>query len=213
MSSSSATHEFVKTNFSLVVPRQVPQSGSRVVVCSVQVFLRVCESELQCRRTLAHCPVCHRRASATSLESRCCVVKCARFERLTNVLKQCVSAGEHHDSDNASVPVCSMTQLKHLASNTREQEDVVASTCWWFPSPKKCRTERDSSHNIGPQTGTSFILYLWRLARTFKTGLSMCPDFCRKHSGKQHPCRHRNKNQGCHNSTVRINTESIFRVT
>ena len=36
---------------------------------------------------------------------------CALFERLTNVLKQCVSAGEHHDSGNASVPVCSMTQL------------------------------------------------------------------------------------------------------
>ena len=27
------------------------------------------------------------------------------------------------------------------------------------------------------------------------------------------PNRHRNKNQGCHNSKVRTNTESIFRVT
>ena len=32
---------------------------------------------------------------------------------------------------------------------------------------------------ISDQTGNSFILYLWR---AFKTGLSMCPDLCRKHS-------------------------------
>ena len=41
----------------------------------------------------------------------------------------------------------------------------------------------------------------------------MCPDLCRKQTGKPHPHCHRNKNQRCHNLTVRINTESFFRVT
>ena len=39
------------------------------------------------------------------------LVCCAQFERFTNVLKQYVSTGKHHDSDKASAPVCSMTQL------------------------------------------------------------------------------------------------------
>ena len=32
------------------------------------------------------------------------------------------------------------------------------------------------------QTGNKFMLYSWRLARTFKTGVSMCRDFCPAHS-------------------------------
>ena len=44
------------------------------------------------------------------------------------------------------------------------------------------KIDETRSHNFGSQTGNSFILCLWRLARTFKTGLPMCPDLCRKHS-------------------------------
>ena len=35
-------------------------------------------------------------------------------------------AGEHHDSDNAFVPVCSMTQLDIWPSIGENKEDVVA---------------------------------------------------------------------------------------
>ena len=65
----------------------------------------------------------------------------------------------------------------HLTFHTREQRGCL----WRDPHAGGFLHHGDAQRN-GPQTGNSFILYLWRLARTFMTGLSMCPDFCRKHS-------------------------------
>ena len=101
-----------------------PQSGTRVVVCLVlgsapsvaRVFLRVCKSKAA--------TLCHHKACAASLESRCFVCY-ARFGRLTNVLKPYVSAGEHDDIDKASAPVCSMT-LDIWPSIRENKEDVVS---------------------------------------------------------------------------------------
>ena len=64
-----------------------------------------------------------------------CFVCCAQFELS---MKECISAGEHHDRDKAPVLFCSVTQLD-LTFNMRERKDVLAwSTCSWFSPPWKC---------------------------------------------------------------------------
>ena len=102
--------------------------GRRPVLLD-RVFLRVCESKAAIPSyarsvafmATAHTAHCHQRACATSLE---CFVHCAWFEGLTNVLKQYVSAGERRGSDNASAPVCSMTQVDIWPSMRENKEDV-----------------------------------------------------------------------------------------
>ena len=108
--------------------------------------------------------------TAMSLGSRCFM--CARFERLTSVSEECIPAGVHHDRDNAPVPSCSGTQLE-IWPSIRDNEGMFGVT-------RPGEAQQDSSHNLGPQASNSFNFYLWILARSFKTGLSMCPGLCRK---------------------------------
>ena len=74
---------------------------------------------------------------------------------------------EHHDRDNASAPVCSVTQLD-IWPSIRENARML----WRDPHAGGFLQHGNAhlSHNLGPKTGNSFILHLWRLARTFKTG-------------------------------------------
>ena len=97
----------------------LPQSGSCVVcsvlglapvVRSIESFSAVYDLLQQSMATAHTTPLCRHRACAMSLEPRRSV-SCARFESLTIVLKDCISAGEHHDRDNAPTPTCSVTQL------------------------------------------------------------------------------------------------------
>ena len=54
------------------------------------------------------------------------MLRVLRTVRTPHERLETVSAGEHHDSDNASAPVCSLTQLDIWPSIRENQEDVVA---------------------------------------------------------------------------------------
>ena len=145
MISSGATYDFVKIIFSLVVPRQVSPIwlkrccllGSCVgALLLLESFFACVKVRLQHRRTLClypimdtahtyHCVITKLAPCHWNLDASCA----ARFERLTNVLKPYVSAGEHHDSDNASDPVCTMAQVDIWPLiHTREQRGCCVVT-------------------------------------------------------------------------------------
>ena len=67
-------------------------------------------------------------------------------ERLRSVLKEYVSAGVHHDRDNAPAPICSMTQVDIWPEGTR-------GCLWGDPHAGAFllhgNAQRDSSHNLG----------------------------------------------------------------
>ena len=129
------------------------------------------------------------------------LVSCARFERVTNVLKQYVSAGQHCDRDSAPAPVCPMTQLD-IWPSTRENKRML----WRNPRAggflHHGHARRNEIHRTTsdpkPATGSSCTCGDWHE----RSRLS-CP--CVQTSAEK-------KKKGCHNSTVRINTESFFRV-
>ena len=110
-----------------------------------------------------------------SLESRCFVY--------TDVLKQYVSAGEHHDGDNASAPVSSVTQLD-IWPSIQENTEMFSGNQHAGGFLHHGNDQRNEIHRTisdpKRETVSSCTRGDWR--EPFKIGLSMCADLCRKHS-------------------------------
>ena len=117
---------------------------------------------------------------------------------------------EHHDRDNASAPVCSMTQLD-IWPSTREYtmmlwRDPHAGGFLHHKNTQRNEihrttsdTKRKKSHRAPVEIGTNEQDWLVHVSRRLPKTLP----------GKLHSYCHHNRNQRCHNSTVRINTESF----
>ena len=218
MISSSATHDDVKTNCSLVVHRQVFPiwltrccllgSWGGALCCSIESLFACVKQRLQYRRTLCLEPSWPQRTQSLCHVTGISMLRVLRTVRTPHERLETESAEEHRDSDNAPAPVCSMTQLD-LWPSTRENRRRL----WRDPHAGgflQGNAGRNDIHrttsDLKPATVSSCTCGDWH-----ERSRLACPFVLT--SAENTFCRHRDKNQGCHNSTVRINTESIFRVT
>ena len=102
-------------------------------------------------------------------------------------MKEYVSAGVHHDRDNAPAPICSMTQVDIWPEGTRG--------CCGVTHMLVLSSSMGMLNGIHRTTSDRFILYLF-------VGLALvCPcvqtSAGNTLSGMLHPDRHRDKNQRC----------------
>ena len=194
--SSGATDRFRQCYvFARRSSTRLPQLGSRIGCSVLGSAPFSARSSLACARKMkpfmatthtVHCVVAKLVPCFLELSSN---VNCARLERLTYDLEKYRPENIFQLLNDNSTPVFHCERTRGCCGdNGIAQRNGI------------------STHILGPQTNNNFVLYLWRLTRAFKTGLT------KTLSDKLHQHRHGNINQRCHNSTGRIYTESFLRV-